>query len=219
MAFRKLALGAAFVVMAGMAAEALAQESLYIPLLTYRTGPYAGSGIPIANGMRDYLTMLNERDGGIGGVKLTVEECETGYDTQKGVECYEGTKGKGALVYNPYSTGITLQLIPKASVDKIPVLSMAYGLSASAIGKAFPWVFNPPRHLLGRRLRGHQGHRRSARAASTSSPARRSASSSSMPATAASRSRSSSSWRKNTATSSSNTRCRARRCRTSPRNG
>ena len=144
MAFRKLALGAAFVVMAGMAAEALAQESLYIPLLTYRTGPYAGSGIPIANGMRDYLTMLNERDGGVGGVKLTVEECETGYDTQKGVECYEGTKGKGALVYNPYSTGITLQLIPKASVDKIPVLSMAYGLSASAIGKAFPWVFNPP---------------------------------------------------------------------------
>ena len=144
MAFRKLALGAAFVVMAGMAAEALAQESLYIPLLTYRTGPYAGSGIPIANGMRDYLTMLNERDGGIGGVKLTIEECETGYDTQKGVECYEGTKGKGALVYNPYSTGITLQLIPKASVDKIPVLSMAYGLSASAIGKAFPWVFNPP---------------------------------------------------------------------------
>jgi branched-chain amino acid transport system substrate-binding protein len=144
MAFRKLALGAAVVVMAGMAAEAFAQESLYIPMLTYRTGAYAGSGVPVANGMRDYLTMLNERDGGIGGVRLTIEECETGYDTQKGVECYEGTKGKGALVYNPYSTGITLQLIPKASVDKIPVLSMAYGLSASAIGKTFPWVFNPP---------------------------------------------------------------------------
>ena len=37
---------------------------------TYRTGPFAGSGIPIANGMHDYLTMLNERDGGIGGVKI-----------------------------------------------------------------------------------------------------------------------------------------------------
>jgi branched-chain amino acid transport system substrate-binding protein len=35
-------------------------------------------------------------------------------------------------------------LIPKASVDKIPVLSMAYGLSASARGDVFPWVFNPP---------------------------------------------------------------------------
>src|SRR5579871_5996135 len=45
---------------------------------------------------------------------------------------------------NPYSTGITLQLIPKASVDKIPVLSMAYGLSASANGTYFPWIFNAP---------------------------------------------------------------------------
>ena len=81
---------------------------------TYRTGPYAGSGIPIANGMHDYLTMLNERDGGIGGVKIVFEECETGYDTQKGVECYEAPRRKRSLVYNPYSTGITLQLIPKA---------------------------------------------------------------------------------------------------------
>lgn len=119
-------------------------ESLYVPLLTYRTGPFAGSGVPIGNGMADYLTMLNERDGGIGGVKIEIEECETGYNAEKGVECYEKTKGKGALVYNPYSTGITLQLIPKASVDKIPVLSMAYGLSAAAVGTKFPWIFNPP---------------------------------------------------------------------------
>jgi branched-chain amino acid transport system substrate-binding protein len=45
---------------------------------------------------------------------------------------------------NPYSTGITLAIIPKAAVDKIPILSMAYGLSASAEGKDFPWIFNPP---------------------------------------------------------------------------
>ena len=123
---------------------AAAQESVYVPLLTYRTGAYAGSGIPIADGMHDYLEMLNQRDGGIGGVKIAYEECETGYTAQKGVECYEATKGKGALMYNPWSTGITLQLIPKAGVDKIPVLSMAYGLTAAADGKTFPWVFNPP---------------------------------------------------------------------------
>ncbi|MER2606148.1 MAG: ABC transporter substrate-binding protein [Siculibacillus sp.] len=121
-----------------------AEDTLYVPLLTYRTGAFAGSGIPIADGMHDYLEMLNQRDGGIGGVKLVFEECETGYTAQKGVECYEATKGKGALMYNPWSTGITLQLIPKAGVDKIPVLSMAYGLSAAADGKTFPWVFNPP---------------------------------------------------------------------------
>ena len=123
---------------------ALAADQLYVPLLTYRTGAFAGSGIPIADGMHDYLAMLNQRDGGIGGVKIAIEECETGYDAQKGVECYESTKAKGALIYNPYSTGITLQLIPKAAVDKVPILSMAYGLSAAAVGDTFPWVFNAP---------------------------------------------------------------------------
>ena len=69
------------------ASKAQAQDTFYVPLFTYRTGPYANSGIPIANGMHDYLNMLNARDGGIGGVKLNVEECETGYDNKKGVEC------------------------------------------------------------------------------------------------------------------------------------
>jgi branched-chain amino acid transport system substrate-binding protein len=119
-------------------------KTLYIPLLVYRTGPYAPSGTPLANGLRDYLTLLNERDGGINGVKITVEECETQYDTKQGVECYERLKGKGPLVVNPYSTGITYQLIPKAAVDKIPVHSMGYGMTAAADGRWFAWVFNFP---------------------------------------------------------------------------
>lgn len=139
-----LAFSMAAAVSVALPPVAKAQDSLYVPLLTYRTGAFAGSGIPIADGMHDYLEMLNQRDGGIGGVKIVYEECETGYTAQKGVECYEATKGKGALMYNPWSTGITLQLIPKAGVDKIPVLSMAYGLTAAADGKTFPWVFNPP---------------------------------------------------------------------------
>jgi branched-chain amino acid transport system substrate-binding protein len=145
MSFRKIGLGlAAATMLAGMALPAFAQDSVYVPLFTYRTGPFAGSGTPIADGMHDYLRMLNERDGGIGGVKLVLEECETGYDTKKGVECYESVKGKNPVIVNPWSTGITLPLIPRASVDKIPILSMAYGLSASARGDIFPWVFNPP---------------------------------------------------------------------------
>ncbi len=147
MRLTQVALGAAIAGLLGGAAfptAAVAQDSIYVPLLTYRTGPFAGSGIPIANGMNDYLQMLNERDGGIGGVKLTIEECETGYDTKKGVECYEQVKSKKPVIMNPWSTGITLQVIPKAAVDKIPVLSMAYGLSAAAVGNEFPWVFNPP---------------------------------------------------------------------------
>ncbi|MBV9752723.1 MAG: ABC transporter substrate-binding protein, partial [Hyphomicrobiales bacterium] len=126
------------------APAAFAEDQIYVPLFTYRTGPFSGSGIPVADGMHDYLQMLNERDGGIGGAKLVIEECETGYDTKKGIECYDAVKGKNPVMINPWSTGITLPLIPKASVDKIPILSMAYGLSASAIGDTFPWVFNPP---------------------------------------------------------------------------
>ena len=89
-----------------------------MPLLVYRTGPYAPSGIPIANAGSDYFNLLNERDGGINGVKIVVEECETQYDTKQGVECYERLKGKGPLIVNPYSTGIAYQLVPKAAVDK-----------------------------------------------------------------------------------------------------
>ncbi|MBL8588835.1 MAG: ABC transporter substrate-binding protein [Methylobacteriaceae bacterium] len=146
MMIRSIALAAAAgcALATALPVSASAQESIYVPLFTYRTGAFAGSGIPIANGMSDYLNMLNERDGGIGGVKLLIEECETGYDTKKGVECYEQVKGKKPVITSPYSTGITLQLIPKASVDKIPMLSMAYGLSASADGNVFPWIFNPP---------------------------------------------------------------------------
>ena len=145
MSFRKVSLGlAAALLIGGAALPATAQDSIYVPLFTYRTGPFAGSGTFIADGMHDYLEMLNQRDGGIGGVKLVIEECETGYDTKKGVECYEAVKGKNPVIVNPWSTGITLPLIPRAAVDKIPILSMAYGLSASARGDIFPWVFNPP---------------------------------------------------------------------------
>ncbi len=130
-----------------MAAPARAQEkAIFIPLLVYRTGPYAPNGIPSANGFNDYFNLINERDGGINGVKITWEECETQYATDKGVECYERLKNKhdGAVLVNPFSTGITYQLIPKAPVDKIVIHSAGYGMTATADGRWFPWAFNFP---------------------------------------------------------------------------
>jgi len=130
-----------------LAAPAMAAEEQFFPMLVYRTGPYAPSGIPVANGFRDYYTLLNKRDGGINGVKVTFEECETQYNTKLGVECYEKLKGMGthgASLVNPFSTGITYQLIPKAPVDQVPILSMGYGQTAAADGTVFKWVFNFP---------------------------------------------------------------------------
>lgn len=85
----RLTTALALVAGAAFAVPALAQETLNLPNLSYRTGPFATSGIPLANGQLDYLTMINERDGGLNGLKLDGAECETGYNTEKGVECYE----------------------------------------------------------------------------------------------------------------------------------
>ncbi|WP_126979037.1 ABC transporter substrate-binding protein [Frigidibacter oleivorans] len=121
-----------------------AHADLVVPDLSYRTGPFAAGGIPYSDGFQDYFTLLNERDGGIGGVMVQTPECETAYNTEKGVECYESTKGSGALVYNPLSTGITYQLIPKVSQDGIPLYTPGYGRTSAANGKVFEWVFNYP---------------------------------------------------------------------------
>lgn len=128
---------------AAMMAAAPAMADLIVPNLSYRTGPYGANGTQYADGFNDYFTLLNERDGGIGGEKIQVPECETAYNTEKGVECYEATK-EGALVFNPLSTGITYQLIPKVSVDKKVLYTPGYGRTSAKDGKVFEWVFNAP---------------------------------------------------------------------------
>jgi branched-chain amino acid transport system substrate-binding protein len=127
-----------------LALPAFAQDVLLLPNMSYRTGPFAATGTPHMNGQLDYMTMLNERDGGINGVKISLEECETGYNTEKGVECYEKLKSGGALVTQPWSTGITLQVLPKTNVDAIPMYAPSYGFSAMQDGKTFKWAFNAP---------------------------------------------------------------------------
>ncbi len=124
-----------------------ADGSQFLPLLVYRTGPYAPNGIPLADGFEDYYNYVNENLGGVGGVKLQWEECETEYNTDKGVECYERLKNggsTGATVINPYSTGITYALIGRATADKIPVLSMGYGRADASDGSVFPYVYTAP---------------------------------------------------------------------------
>jgi len=121
--------------------QAQAKEQFF-PLLSYRTGPYAPNGIPWANGKQDYLKLINARDGGINGVKLPFEECETGYATDRGVECYERLKSRpGVSLFDPQSTGITFALTEKAPGDKVPLITLGYGLSIAQDGLAFKWNF------------------------------------------------------------------------------
>ena len=96
--------------------------------------------MPFANGYVDYLKLVNA-NGGLNGVKISFEECETGYATDRGVECYERLKSKGATVFQPLSTGITFALTEKAPADKIPLITAGYGRSESADGGVFKWNF------------------------------------------------------------------------------
>lgn len=126
-----------------IALPALAQEQ-FIGLPSYRVGPYAAGGSGIYGGWIDYMTLINERDGGINGVKLTWEECETEYNNARGVECYERLKGKGPTgntTFQPLSTGITYSVLEKVAQDKIPMVTIGYGRTDAADGRVFPWVF------------------------------------------------------------------------------
>ncbi len=143
-----LAAAAVVAAMGGVLApstSAFAQaKEQFFPILSYRTGAYAPNGVPFANGYVDYLKLINARDGGIGGVKITFEECETGYATDRGVECYERLKGKGptgASVFHPLSTGITFALTDKSFTDKIPIITAGYGRADSVDGQVFKWNF------------------------------------------------------------------------------
>jgi branched-chain amino acid transport system substrate-binding protein len=132
---------AALITAVGSTVFAQAKDQFF-PVLSYRTGAYAPNGVPWANGFVDYLKLTNAR-GGINGVKISFEECETAYDTARSVECYERLKGKngGATMFQSLSTGATFALTEKVPADKIPLITAGYGRSESQDGTVFKWNF------------------------------------------------------------------------------
>src|SRR5207249_4398431 len=122
----------------GATTVASAQNEQFIPMNGYWVGPYAAGGSGIFGGFIDYINMLNARDGGVNGVKITYEKCETEYNNARGVECYEREKKKGptgATVIHPLSTGITYSLIDKVAADHIPMISLGYGRTDASDGR------------------------------------------------------------------------------------
>jgi len=136
-----LAMAAAGVLCTLQPAAAQAADEIFIPVLVYRTGAYAPNGGPWADGYVDYLKLVNERDGGVNGVKIAYEECEFGYATDRGVECYERLKSRKGVLVNPLSTGVTFALTEKVAQDKIVLFSTGYGRADSADGSVFAWNF------------------------------------------------------------------------------
>ena len=138
-----LALGLSLASLAHAAPAQPAQQ--YFPLTSFRVGPYAAGGSGFFGGFIDYMRLINERDGGVNGVKLTWTECETEWNVERGVECYErmkgGHQGAPASVFNPYSVGILYALLERATADKIPLITINHGRTDTTDGRVFPYIF------------------------------------------------------------------------------
>lgn len=141
MQLRKYLMGAAAALCMAVPVKAAEQ---FIPVVAYWTGPYAAGGSAFGDGMADYYDFLNLRDGGINGVKLTFEKCETTYKPERFLDCYEKLKGKGstgAPFFHPLSTDSTYRILDRAEADRIPVITIGYGRTDASDGRVFPYVF------------------------------------------------------------------------------
>ena len=123
-------------------APAADEKTQYFPVLAYRTGPFAAGGSGFSSGLEDFMELRN-LEGGVNGIKYRWEECETAYNTARGIECYDRLK-EGAVLVHPLSTGITYALIPKGTEDHIVIFSSGYGRADASDGRVFPWVFTSP---------------------------------------------------------------------------
>ncbi|QEN85132.1 ABC transporter substrate-binding protein [Labrys sp. KNU-23] len=136
-----LAAGLALALAAPINLSAAQADEQYFPLQSYRVGPYAAGGTGFFGGFIDYLNLINIRDGGVNGVKLTWDECETQYEVERGVECYERQKSHPAAAWNPLSVGIAYAMIDRITADKVPLITVNHGRTDSTDGRVFPYVF------------------------------------------------------------------------------
>lgn len=144
----KAFLAASVLAIAALPSAQAQQQEQFFPLQSYRVGAYAAPGSAFFGGFIDYLNLINLRDGGVGGVKLTWEEGETQYEVERGVEVYERLKTRsGIATWNPLSVGIAYALLDRVTADQVPLLTINHGRTDTTDGRvfkyAFPLLLNP----------------------------------------------------------------------------
>jgi branched-chain amino acid transport system substrate-binding protein len=142
MTFLRSLTAAAIAAAVTVGATAVRADEQHFPLQSYRVGPYAAGGTGFFGGFIDYLNLINTRDGGVNGVKLTWSEGETQYEVEKGVEVFERLKtNPGIAAWNPLSVGIAYAMIDRVTQDKVPLLTINHGRTDTTDGRVFPYVF------------------------------------------------------------------------------
>jgi branched-chain amino acid transport system substrate-binding protein len=146
---RKVALTTLVAGAAALAAPRLslaqARPQQYFGLPSYRVGPFGAAGSGTFGGIIDYLTYIN-MTGGVNGVELIWQECETEYIAARGIECYHRLLTYGPhrnIIFEPFSTPMAYGLMARLPTDRVVIPQFLYGRSDAADGRVFPWMFTP----------------------------------------------------------------------------
>src|SRR5256714_9532555 len=105
-----------------------------------RTGATQIVGIRLCAAIQDYINLVNSK-GGVEGFKIRADEIDHEYKVPPGMEAYERAKRDGAVSYMIYGTPHAQALNQKLNEDKIPGTSPGFGISASADGARYPYLF------------------------------------------------------------------------------
>jgi len=135
-----LALGGAATL--GLAGGAAAQQKGEVIIGTQcdRTGPTQIVGIRLCPAVQDYVRLVNSK-GGVEGFKISAPEIDNEYKVPPAVEAYQRQKEQGAVSMMLYGTPQVQALNKKLEEDRIPSTSPGFGISASADGGRFPYLF------------------------------------------------------------------------------
>src|ERR1700758_5343653 len=134
---RIVTVGAALCIASGVSAQ---QKEVMVGAQCDRTGPTQIVGVVICPAQQDYMSLINSK-GGIEGYKINYNELDNEYKVPPAVEEYERQKGEGAVSMMIYGTPQAQALNQKLQEDKIPGTSPGFGISASADGARFPYLF------------------------------------------------------------------------------
>jgi branched-chain amino acid transport system substrate-binding protein len=117
----------------GLAGTATAQQKgeIVVGDQCDRTGATQIVGIRLCAAVQDYISLVNSK-GGVEGYKIKAPQ---------GMEAYERAKKDGAVSYMIYGTPHAQALNQKLVEDKIPGTSPGFGISASADGARYPYLF------------------------------------------------------------------------------
>ncbi len=129
---------AAVMTFAGTAAAQ--QKQVMIGGQCDRTGPTQIVGVVLCPAIQDYIDLVNSK-GGVEGYKIKYNELDNEYKVPPAVEEYQRQKQEGAVSMMIYGTPQAQALNQKLEEDKIPGTSPGFGISASADGSRYPYLF------------------------------------------------------------------------------